>query len=192
MFKDMDYIDFSRIRELTKNDSTVTLDEKVLKLMEELGENAKAGVDLISGVTDEKAQNYAEELCDIINVAVDIINCLNDTKNVGFDLEYAAKTTTMTLNGDILVMMLPVFAGKIAQNYLSSKGSANASKSGSKEYNTVANDAFSVIYVCNLILKEMAEENDISTTEESIATLFTSKLDKWESKQTREETKQDV
>ena len=78
-----DYINYKRIKKLSKGDRDIPLANKALKLSEEVGEFSQAMLKLLgsknvskSADVDNPRELVLEELMDCTNVIVDIVNAL--------------------------------------------------------------------------------------------------------------------
>lgn len=88
---DSNFIDFDKLRKLSKNDSDVDLHDKVIKLGEETGELCQAYLGYSKSTnssvsSDNSIDEIVEEACDVINVAIDILNNIEMTTDVTYDV----------------------------------------------------------------------------------------------------------
>ena len=77
------YINFEQLHRLSKTDSHVSLENKVIKLFEEGGELSQEVLKYVGSPNASKSakgtkETVLEEACDTINVVMDIVNLVAD------------------------------------------------------------------------------------------------------------------
>ena len=168
----MKIINWELMKSCIEGDTSVMLENKVEKLMEESGELAQAHLALIgspntSASVGNAEEEYMQECCDVLNVAIDI--AYNVSMDIG-QLQDILENLDIDLERERIeiysVLEVGAWTGAVIDEFLSG--------------NLQRNWSFSLL---NLMKGLFAMLSATNFTEEEIYAMFDKKLGKWKAKQ---------
>ena len=158
-------LNVDRILSLDKNDYSIPLSEKIIKLGEEIGEMSTAKAYLT-------INEYVEETYDAFNIAIAVYNTV---KGSSINLNILKGSIDKSEADNKLEIAIPIFYGKICASLLLKVNSNN--KSRTSKNTDIESYSFELILLLASQLKYIMRD-DVKFEE-----MVESKLNKWEEKQ---------